>query len=303
MPDSTPPRSAPGDIPIAGVPARGRGLLGSILLTIAGSTIMALAYSLFLIPHRIVPGGAGGVAMILNRLLGTPVGLVIVALNVPLFIIGIRVLGKSYGVRSVLGIIVSSGLIDFFQYALPLESATGNPVLAGIFGGLALGAGLGLVFRAGGSTGGSDIVGQVIAARSNLSTGSAILLVDALVIAGAGFAFGNFELALLGFLNLYVSTRTIDLVLEGLSYTRAMFIISAAATEISAAITGRMNRGVTLLDAHGGHTGQPRRVAFTVMSKREVLRAREIARAIDPAAFIVITDVYEVLGEGFRART
>lgn len=289
--------------PAAPPAPRGRGLVGSILLMTAGSAVMALAYSLFLIPHQIVPGGAGGVAMVLNHYLGTPVGLVILVINVPLFIIGIKVLGKSYGVRSVLGIILSSGLIDLMEYALPLKSATENPVLACIFGGLTLGAGLGLVFRAGGSTGGSDIVGQVIAARSNLSTGSAILLVDAVVITGAGLAFGNFELALLGFLNLYVSTRTIDLVLEGLSYTRAMFIISDAATEISAAITGTMNRGVTLLDAHGGHTGTPRRVIFTVMSKREVLRARDIAHAVDPTAFIIITDVYEVLGEGFRART
>jgi uncharacterized membrane-anchored protein YitT (DUF2179 family) len=285
------------------VHARLRGLIGSILLMVAGSTVMALAYRLFLIPHHIVPGGAGGVAMVLNHLVGTPVGLVILVINVPLFVIGIKALGKSYGVRSVLGIVISSGLIDFFQYAVPLRSATDNPVLACIFGGLTLGAGLGLVFRAGGSTGGSDIIGQVIAARSNLSTGSAILLVDAVIISGAGFAFGNFELALLGFLNLYVSTRTIDLVLEGLSYTRAMFIISDAATEISAAITGTMNRGTTLLDAHGGHSGKPRRVAFTVMSKREVLRARDLARAIDPGAFIIITDVYEVLGEGFRPRT
>lgn len=278
-------------------------LLLDILLITSGSVLMALAYTLFLIPHRIVPGGAGGVAMILNHFFRTPVGLVIVVLNVPLFIIGIRVLGKSYGVKSVLGIIISSGLIDLFGYALPLGKATDNPILACVFGGLLLGGGLGLVFRGGGSTGGSDIVGQLISRRSNLSTGTAILLVDAVIISASGLAFGNFELALYGYLNLYLQTRTIDLVLEGLSYTRAMFIISDSAVGISRAITATMNRGATLLEAEGGHSGKPRQMVFSVMSKREVIRAREIARAIDPRAFIVITDVYEVLGEGFRPRT
>ncbi|UCG41854.1 MAG: YitT family protein [candidate division WOR-3 bacterium] len=275
----------------------------SILLIIAGATVMALAYSLFLIPHNIVPGGAGGIGIILNHFFQTPVGLAIVIINIPLFVVAVRVLGKSYGVKSVLGIIISSALIDLFDYVLPLERATDNPILACIFGGLLLGAGLGLVFRGGGSTGGSDIVGQVINRYSNLSTGTAMLLVDACVISAAGISFRNFELALYGFLSLYLQTRAVDLVLEGISYTRAMFIISDSAPSISRAITGTMNRGVTLLHGRGGHTGRPRQIVFTVMSKREVIRAREVARAIDPKAFIIVTDVYDVLGEGFRPRT
>jgi len=278
-------------------------LVLNILLIVAGSALMALGYVLFLIPHKIVPGGAGGIAMVLNHFFNTPVGLVIVVLNVPLFIIGIRVLGKSYGVKSVLGIIISSALIDVFGYLVPLKTATTNPILACVFGGLLLGGGLGLVFRGGGSTGGSDIIGQLISRRTNLSTGTAILLVDATIISAAGVSFGNLELALYGYLNLYLQTRAIDLVLEGLSYTRAMFIISDAALSISRAITSTMNRGATLLNAQGGFTGKSRQVLFCVMSKREVLRARDIARAIDPKAFIIITDVYEVLGEGFRPRT
>ena len=275
----------------------------NILLIVAGSAVMSLAYVLFLIPHKIVPGGVGGIAMVLHHFFNTPVGIVMVVLNIPLFFIGVKVLGRSYGVKSVLGIIVSSALIDFFGYAVPLGPATDNPILASVFGGLLLGAGLGLVFRGGGSTGGSDIIGQVIGRVSNLSTGTAILIVDGIIIAAAGVSYGQFELALYGFLNLYVQTRAIDLVLEGLSYTRAMFIISDAAASIAKAITAQMNRGVTLLDGEGAHTGKRRQVVFSVMAKREVIRAREIARAIDPGAFIVITDVYEVLGEGFRPRT
>jgi uncharacterized membrane-anchored protein YitT (DUF2179 family) len=273
------------------------------VLIVVGSAVMAFAYNLFLIPHRIVPGGAGGVAMVLNHFFGTPVGLVIVLINIPLFFIGIRVLGKNYGLKSLLGVAVSSAMIDGGSYVLHLKPATDNPILACIFGGVVLGAGLGLVFRGGGSTGGSDIVGQVINRYSNLSTGSAILLVDAVVISAAGIAFGRFEAALYGYVNLYLQSRAIDLVLEGLSYTRALFVVTERAPEIARAITLRLNRGATILPATGAYTNEPRDMVFCVMSKREVGRARDVAREIDPRAFIITTDVYEVHGEGFRTRT
>lgn len=272
------------------------------LITV-GSAVVGLAYDLFLIPHQVVPGGVGGVSMILNHFFRTPVGLVIVALNIPLFIIGIRTMGRSYGVKSVLGILISSGLIDFFQYAIPVRSATENPLLAAIFGGIMLGAGLGLVFRGGGSTGGTDIIGQVLARSTNLSTGTAILVADAIVISLAGVSFGNVELSLYGFVNLYLSTRAIDLVLEGLSYTRAMFIISNHGPEIARAINTKMNRGATLLSGIGAYTESFRPMVYCVMARREVGPIRDIVREIDPRAFITITDVYEVLGEGFKPRT
>lgn len=270
---------------------------------IIGSAVMALAYSLFLIPHHIVPGGAGGVAMILNYFFATPVGLVILVINLPLFVLGIRVIGRAYGVKSILGVAVSSLMIDGFTYVLHLGPATDNKILACIFGGILLGAGLGLVFRGGGSTGGSDIAGQVLHRYTSLSTGTAILVVDFIVITAAGLAFGQFELALYGYLNLYLQTRAIDLVLEGLSYTRALFIVTNSADQVARAITSAMNRGATVLNATGAYSRERKDMVFSVMAKREVSRAREIVRGIDPGAFVIITDVYEVLGEGFRPRT
>jgi len=264
---------------------------------------MALAYNLFLIPHHIVPGGAGGIAMILNYFYAVPVGLTILVINIPLFILGVKVIGRTYGVKSILGIAVSSLLIDGFTYVLRLGPATDNKMLASIFGGILLGAGLGLVFRGGGSTGGSDIVGQVLNRYTNLSTGTAILAVDFVVITAAGICFGQLELALYGYLNLYLATRAIDLVLEGLSYTRALFIISDSAGDVARAITETMNRGATVLSATGAYSREKKDMVFSVMAKREVPRAREIVREIDPHAFIIITDVYEVLGEGFKPRT
>ena len=277
--------------------------VGQSIYLIIGSAVVALAYVLFLIPHHIVPGGAGGVAMILNYFFATPVGLIILVINVPLFVLGIKTLGRTYGVKSIIGIAVSSLLIDGFTYLLHIGSATDNKIIACVFGGIMLGAGLGLVFRGGGSTGGSDVVGMVLNRYTNFSTGTSILVVDFLVITAAGICFGQFELALYGYLNLYLQSRAIDLVLEGLSYTRALFIISDSADAIAQAITTKMNRGATVLNATGAYSQEKKDMVFSVMAKREVSRAREIVRETDPRAFVIITDVYEVLGEGFKPRT
>jgi uncharacterized membrane-anchored protein YitT (DUF2179 family) len=277
--------------------------LVSLLLIAIGSTISGLAYAWFLLPHQVVPGGVSGIAMILNYFLGTPVGIVSILLNLPLFVLGIKVLGASYGVKSIVGMVLSSLMIDFFTYVVPLQPATSNVMLACIFGGLMLGAGLGLVFRGGGSTGGTDIVGQVLNRYTNLSTGTAILLADCVIILLAGLCYQNFELALYAFLNVYLQTRAIDLVIEGVSYTRAMWVVSDASNDISKAITQKMGRGATLLHATGAYTDARKDVVFIVMSKREVSLAREIVKKVDAKAFIIITDVYEVLGEGFRPRT
>jgi len=146
-------------------------------------------------------------------------------------------------------------------------------------------------------------VGQVLNRYTNFSTGTSILVVDFIVITVAGLCFGQFELALYGYLNLYLQTRAIDLVLEGLSYTRALFIISDSADAIARAITTKMNRGATVLNATGAYSQEKKNMVFSVMAKREVPRAREIVRETDPQAFVIITDVYEVLGKGFKPRT
>jgi uncharacterized membrane-anchored protein YitT (DUF2179 family) len=270
---------------------------------LVGSAVVGLAFSLFLLPHKVVPGGVSGAAMILNHLLNLPVGLTTIVLNLPLFVLGVRVLGRLYGLKSFAGMLLSSGAIDFFTYVVPLQPATDDVILACIFGGIVLGAGLGLVFRSGGSTGGTDILGMVLNRWTNLSTGSALLLIDFVIIALAGLAYGNLELALYGFLNVYVQIRVIDLVLEGVSYTRALMVVSDRAEEIARAITTRLGRGATLLQGTGAWSGSQRPVVLAVMSKKEIPAARELVESLDDRAFVIITDVYEVQGEGFRPRT
>lgn len=277
--------------------------LFDFLLITGGSVIMGLAYNLFLIPHRIVPGGITGLSIIINYLLQTPVGLVVIIFNIPLFILGIKTLGKTYGIKSLIGIILSSFFIDFFTYIVPIPKATNNQILAAVYGGILLGTGLGIIFRGQGSTGGTDIIGQILNRFTNLSIGMGILITDFIIISLAAIVFHKLESALYGYLTLFLSSKAIDLISEGWSFTRAVYIISDKATPIAQLIIEKMGRGVTRLYAKGAYTDVEKDVLLCVLTKREIPKLRNIVKEIDPKAFIIISDVYEVLGKGFRPRT
>lgn len=273
-----------------------------ILYIIIGCIICALSYAVFLIPHQIVPGGVTGIAMLLHFLYHTPVGLAAIILNIPLFIIAIRILGVSYGIKSVIAIFITNLLIDFLVYTIKIPTPTNNTVLAALYGGLLLGAGLGLVFRGGASTGGTDIVGQILTRFTNLSVGMWIMIVDFVVITLAGVITGSFELALLGYLALFLSSKVIDLVLEGMDYARAAFIISTKQDKIINGIYDKMRRGVTVLDGYSPYTKEKRPVIMCVITKKETHIFKSLIKDIDDNAFVILTDVFEVLGQGFRRR-
>ena len=268
-----------------------------------GCALGALSYTLFLIPHRIVPGGVSGLAMILHYLLKTPVGVMTILLNVPIFAWGMREIGRMFGIKSVIGLLLFSLLTDFFTYVVKLQPATDNRILAAVYGGILLGVGLGIVFRGNGSTGGSDIIGQVLSRHSNFSTGVAIMVIDFVVISISGLTTRSVETALYGYGTLFLSSRIIDFVLEGWSYARALLIMSDKPEVVVGAITGDLGRGATRLKGIGGFSGSERDVIYCVVTKREVPMLKRYIKSIDPDAFVVITDVYEVLGEGFRPRT
>ena len=267
-----------------------------------GSVIMALALVFFLIPAKIAPGGVSGLAIVLYHLFDLPVGLLMLLFNIPLFIVGLRLLGKQFGSRTLFSFIVVSLVTDFCDTVLRLDAATTDPLLASIFGGVVLGIGLGVVFRFKGTTGGSDIVGQIINKYSNVSVGVGILIVDFFVITFAGLVFRNINLALYGFISLYFSSKVLDLILDGFDYARAFYIISEKQDEIIALITQDMGRGGTEISGSGFYTRKERNVLYTVVTRREVATLRQEIQKIDPRAFVIITNVHEVIGEGFRQR-
>lgn len=273
-----------------------------IIFLIVGVIFYSLSYAIFLIPHNIVPGGISGFAIVLHILFHTPVGIMVIILNIPLFILAVRILGFSLGAKSVIVIIVTNLLIDFLTYSVKIPSPTNNVILAAIYGGVMLGLGLGLIFRGGANTGGTDIIGQILNRFTNFSIGIWILIVDTLIITIAGFATSSIELALLGYLSLFLSTRVIDLILEGFDYARAVFVISDDVDKIIEGIYQKIGRGVTVLDGFSPYTRAKKQVIMCVITKQETESFKRLVKGIDKDAFVILTNVYEVLGHGFRQR-
>jgi len=264
-----------------------------------GSFITAVGLAIFLVPNRIAAGGVSGIATVLHFLFGFPVGLTMLLINIPLFMLGISELGIPFGVRSLYGTVVVSFFTDvLLALTGPL---TTNALLASVYGGGLSGLGLGLVFRSRASTGGTDLAARVIHRYMNISIGQALLLIDSVVITAAGIAF-NAELALWALIALIVTTQMIDLVQEGEGYAKVAFIISNNNDRIAQGIFHRLDRGATALKAQGMYTGKDREVVFSVITRSEQTQLKDIVHEADPGAFVVFADAHEVLGEGFQPR-
>ena len=275
--------------------------LANLSLVVIGSVIMAIGYSLFLIPHHFVPGGVSGIAMIINYFTRLPLGSLIMVLNIPVFIVGIKIMGRKYGLRSLLGMVVSSVLIDFFYEVLQLKSATNNAILAAIYGGFMLGVGLGLVFRGRASTGGSDIIGQILNKYTGVSVGIAIMLVDFFIISASGLAFKKLEAPLYGYIVLFISSKVIDMILEGWNYTKLVIITSTEIGQIQEFILNTLDRSGTALKSRSLYLNRDGETIITVIHRKQLAELREFIKSIDENAFVIINDTYAVLGKGFKA--
>lgn len=270
--------------------------LASAVQIALGCALGALAYPLFLVPNHIAPGGLTGLATVLNYLFHWPVGTTSLVMNVPLFIIGYRAMGRVFVIRSLVATVLFSVLIDL----IPLPPMTEQPLLGAVFGGVLLGAGLGLILRGGATTGGTDMVARMIHNRfQHISVGAILFFIDCCVVLMAGF-FIEAEYALYAFVALYAASKLIDVVMVGLTREKACYIISTQHEQVKREIMEKLDRGVTVLHAEGGYSGQERPVLLCVLSAQELGRLKAIVREADEDAFLFISDAHEVLGEGFR---
>ncbi len=270
--------------------------LASAVQIALGCALGALAYPLFLVPNHIAPGGLTGLATVLNYLFHWPVGTTSLVMNVPLFIIGYRAMGRVFVIRSLVATVLFSVLIDL----IPLPPMTEQPLLGAVFGGVLLGAGLGLILRGGATTGGTDMVARMIHNRfQHISVGAFLFLIDCCVVLMAGF-FIEAEYALYAFVALYAASKLIDVVMVGLTREKACYIISTQHEQVKREIMEKLDRGITVLHAEGGYSGQERPVLLCVLSAQELGRLKAIVREADEDAFLFISDAHEVLGEGFR---
>lgn len=266
------------------------------VFVIVGAAIIAFGFNVFLFPNQVASGGVSGISTILHGMFGWNAGIVQYAFNIPLFIAGVLVLGKKFGIKSFIGTIT---LPFFVILTESWDPWTLNPLLGAIFGGIVVGLGIGLVFKGNASTGGTDLLAQIITKYTGLTLGTSVLLIDGLIAVSAAIVF-DLEKGLYALIGLYVTTKTIDIVQLGFSQSKMVYIITQKETDVRDAIYKEISRGITRLPAFGGYTGEERPVLMVVVYQTEFTRLKQVLKTVDPQAFVIVSDAYEVLGEGFK---
>ncbi len=291
---------------------------------IFGSLFFAAGYSWFLLPYNMAPGGVGGISQILYTFLGIPNGVGMFILNVPLFIISFIFIGKSFGSKSIYGMVVSALMTDLFnvktlakiglisdlsKHTFLLDGRTIYAMLppeeiflSAIAGSVLLGLGLGIIFRFRGSTGGTDIPVALIKQKANISIGTAYYFVESGIILAVALFLKDPKLLIWGYINMFITTRITDIASEGMPYIKGVYIITNHVDEVRGAIFDHLDRGLTILNGKSGFNQRDIEVIFCVLNRRQVPLLTDLVREIDPTAFMVLTDVYDVMGYGFKSR-
>ena len=273
----------------------GKQLLKDYALIVLGTFLAALSLPLFFLPYDIAPGGISGISTVLASVLPLSVGLISFVLNVPLFLIGWRTVGWRFAVRS----FIAMSLMSLFIDLVPVRDVSGNALLASVFGGVLLGVGLGLVVRAGATTGGTDMAAKMIHSRvAFLPIATILFMIDGLVVAVAALVFG-LQAALWALISLFVSSQAMDSVIKGFNTAMQFMIISRDSAEIVRRIHTEIDRGCTRLMAEGTYSRLPVGTLLCVVSRTEAPRLKKLVAEVDPQAFVTVCNVHEALGEGF----
>jgi uncharacterized membrane-anchored protein YitT (DUF2179 family) len=275
-----------------------RKVLIQALQILVGTAIMSAATIFFLLPNQISVGGFSGVATIPYYLFKIPIGITIIVLNIPLFVIAFIKSGKKYFINAVFGTVVLSIFLNLFENFKPL---TNDRLLASIYGGILSGIGNAIVLKSGGSTGGTDLLAKIVQSfKPDSKRSSMIVIFDTIVIALNVLFFKEIEVALYSVVSIYVVGKILDVFFEGIDFSKMIYIISPKHQEIAEKIGAEIERGVTYFYGKGSHTGEEKEVLFCVASRGEVGQIRKIVKSLDPGAFVVISNAREVFGEGFK---
>lgn len=275
-----------------------RSLLKRYAFTLLGAAVMAISFDLFIIPANLAPGGISGLAIVINHLTGFPVGVIMLILNIPIFLLGARNFSKGFVVISLFGMISLSLATDIFSFLTPV---TGDILLSSVYGGVLLGLGIGLVFRENASTGGADIAAHMLRKKfPDFSVGRFVLLIDTVIVLLAGIVYNKWEVVLYSAIALYISSYIIDLLVEGVDFAKAAYVISDRPKEIAEKISDQLERGTTALSGLSMYTGNNKTVLLCVVKKYEMTKLKEIIRCVDSDAFVIVSDTREVLGNGFK---
>ncbi len=272
------------------------------LMIIAGAFILAAGFVFFITPHKIVPGGVYGISIVLHYLLGTPVGAMALAFDVPLTLIAIKVLGPRFGAKTVVGFVATAVFVDGLTYFYGTQPLiTDDVLLSSIVGGVFSGVGLGLIFKTKATSGGTDIVAMIISKFTHLPVGRLLILVDSTIVLFGLIVFKDWKIPFYSLIVIYITGKILDTILEGISYDKVLFIISEETEKIKRKIIDDLNRGGTLIDGKGMYHGNDKTIMFTVVNRREVAILQEFIHHVDPRAFVTVLNASEILGEGFKS--
>ena len=270
-----------------------------VLLVLLGTAVYGFGLYYFIEPINVAPGGVAGISIILNFLFNLPVGLMNTLINIPLLLIGWKYMGREFIWKTLLSL---GSFNIFYDYVFsPVTPYAGDKILACLFGGVLVGAGLGLVFARAGSTGGMDIVNKLLNKKyRHIPLGKIMLLTDFIVILISVIVFGSIESALYAVIVIYLSSQLMDFVIYGSDKGKLIYVFSDFHKEIAVKIFEDVGRGVTYLDGEGAYTGQKKRILICAVRNNEWHRIKKLVYEIDPTAFIIVSDTAEVSGEGFK---
>ncbi len=291
----------------------------SYTLIAIGSFILAAGFVYFIDPHKIVPGGVYGIGIVVKNMTaeimgngikipfisepifkdGLGIGIVGLMLNIPLTILGIKMLGPRFGVKTIIGFVLTSIFIDFLDAGFS-GALVDDVLLSCVFGGVLIGFGLGLIFKSKATSGGSDIVAMIAVKYTKMSLGLLLIIVDSVIVLFGLLIFKDWKIPLYSWIVIYITGKVIDATLQGISYDKALFIISDKYEEIRDKIIKDLNRGGTLIDGVGMYKGLDKKIIFTNVNRREQTILQDFIKDIDPYAFMTVIDAHEVLGNGFK---
>lgn len=269
---------------------RFKELSWSIILILLGTSLSALAYTHLIIPNRMLSGGVGGLSLIINRITGMPTGTLVFLINIPILILGYRKIGGKFIILTIMAVLSFSMLLDWF----PTQPVVDDMLLASVFGGALNGIGLGLVLKAGGSTGGTDVIGIVLNRMYSFSLGEIMLAFNGLIVLASALLF-DLNSALYTLITMFVTSRTVDAIQDSKDRKTAL-IVSDHAEEIAVKIHEDLHRGVTFLQGEGSYQRGSRKVIMCVLTRFEIAHLKEVVLSLDPKAFMTITDTNEVIG-------
>ena len=273
------------------------------VMILIGSFIMAAGFVIFISPFKLAPGGVYGVAITLHYLTDAlPIGLIALCMDIPLFIIGTLVLGKKFGLKTLVGIFSLSGFTTLLESLYGYDPlVTEDYFLASVFGGVLIGIGLGLIFKSRATSGGTDIIAMILNKYTRIPVGTLIIYVDGVIVLIGLIAFKDWRIPLYSWVTIFITGKIVDMMIEGIASEKAVYIISDKYEEIRDKIINEMGRGGTYLRGEGMYNGAQKKIIYTVVDRKELILLQRYVHEIDPDAFVTVVETKETLGEGFHS--